>query len=85
MRQGGSVGSPLTRMVSVCLGLPWVFCTMGVLIVCSMTRHCTLQQELCQSLLQLYGSLLAEELHWSPHAVDCPPRLHAILYRVSEV
>ena len=81
------MGSPLTCIVSVCLGLPWVFCTMGVVIVCSMSRHCTLQQELCQSLqqelcqssLQLYSSLLAEELHWSPHAV------RTIFYRVREV
>ena len=30
--------------------------TMGVLLVWSMSHHCTLQQELCWSLLQMYDS-----------------------------
>ena len=45
----------------------------------------TLQHKICQSLLQLHDSLLAEGIHWSPHPDDGPLSLHTSSYCTSKV
>ena len=77
MIQGGSVGSQLSHIAFVGIGEQ---CLFWLYVLCL-----TSQQELCQSLLQLCGNPLVEELHISPHPVDCPPRPHTISQCIGKV